>query len=42
MHDSVTYTVKELCELRDHVNTCYGISHNMIHVLLILDQLCIE
>ena len=39
--DSVTYTVRELCELRDHVkNTCEIVRHNMIHVLL--DQLYIE
>ena len=38
--DSITYTVRELCELRDHVNTCEIVSHNMIHILL--GQLCIE
>ena len=31
--DSVTYIVRELCELKDHVNTCKIVSHNMIHVL---------
>ena len=40
LDDSVTYTVRELCKLRDHVNACEIVSHNMIHVLL--DQLCIE
>ena len=33
-------TVRELCELRDHVNTCDIVSANMIHVLL--GELCIE
>ena len=32
--DSITHTVRELCELRDHVNTCELFSPNMIHVLL--------
>ena len=32
--------VRELCELRDHVNTCDIVSANMIHVLL--GELCIE
>ena len=38
--DIVTYTVRELGALRDHVNTCEIVSPNMIHVLV--DQLCTE
>ena len=41
VNDSVTYTTRELCELRDHVKyTCEIVSPNMIHVLL--DTLFIE
>ena len=38
--ETVNVSVRELCELRDHVNICEIITHNMTHVLL--DQLCIE
>ena len=31
--ESITHTVRELCELRDHVNTCHIVSGNMVHVL---------
>ena len=34
IHDGITHTARELCELRDHVNTCKLDSPNMIHVLL--------
>ena len=37
---NITHTVRELCELRDHVNTRELISPNVIHVLL--GRLCRE
>ena len=34
VHNDITHRVRELCELRDHVNTCELVSSNMIHVVL--------